>query len=114
MAQIHLTTHAELLNELYGPIGSPERDVFEQEVRAEEEADLHAPCVGSTLKQTRKAQQLTQAQLGKQADVRPSQISRLERGITEGCSYDSLLRIVKALGMTLTLQTPKGRSIQLA
>lgn len=107
-------TMNEYVDKTYGPLGTPAREAFEEDMRQFEIEWEQTHDVGSTLKQTRKAQQLTQAQLGKQADVRPSQISRLERGITEGCSFDSLLRIVKALGMKLTLQTPKGQSIQLA
>lgn len=70
--------------------------------------------MGHLIKKTRKEQRLTQAELGRQADVRPSEISRIERGLLEGCSYESIVRIFRALGMKLTLQTPKGQDIQLA
>lgn len=113
MAQMKLYTLDEFVEELYGAQGTLAREDFEEEMRQLEAEWQRTHWVGSTLKHARKEQRLTQAELGRQADVRPSEISRIERGLLEGCSFESLVRLCKALGMTLTLQTPKGKSVQL-
>ena len=60
MEKIKLYTMNELLDRDLGPIGTPERDEFEQELADE----LHAYRVGEAIKKAREAQKLTQAELG--------------------------------------------------
>ncbi len=87
----------ELLEEDYGPIGTPERDEFERSV---DEA-VHAYKVGEAIRQARISKNLTQEQLGERIGVQKSQISRLEKG--KSISFSSLTRASKALGIPLSL-----------
>lgn len=87
----------ELLEEDYGPIGTPERDEFERSV---DEA-VHAYKVGEAIRQARISKNLTQEQLGERMGVQKSQISRLEKG--KSISFSSLTRAFKALGIPLSL-----------
>ena len=65
VGDMKLYSFEELLDEDYGPIGTPERDEFERDV---DEA-VQAYRVGEAIKQARKAQRLTQAQLGEKMGV---------------------------------------------
>lgn len=88
----------EVLDEEFGPVGTPERDEFEVSV---DEA-VHAYKLGEAIKQARLSQNLTQEQLGEKVGVRKSQISRLERG--RSISLASMTRVFKAMGIPLTLE----------
>ena len=84
----------EILEETYGPMGTPERDEFENKV---DEA-VHAYRIGEAIKQARLQQNLTQQQLGERIGVKKSQISKLERG--RSATITTLSRVFKALGIT--------------
>ncbi len=88
----------DILDEEYGPVGTPERDDFEHSV---DEA-VQAYKLGEAIRQARISQHLTQEQLGEKIGVRKSQISRLERG--RSISLASMVRVFKAMGIPLTLE----------
>ena len=92
-----LYTHEELLDRDLGPVGTPKRDKFDQEVAEE----IHAYQVGEAIKQARLAQNLTQEQLGEKIGVQRSKISKLENG--ESISLSIMTRIFKALGIQVAL-----------
>ena len=92
-----LYSFEELLDEDYGPIGSPERDEFERDV---DEA-VQAYRVGEAIKQARKAQRLTQAQLGEKMGVQRAQVCRLESG--KSITLTSMMRAFRALGVQVAL-----------
>lgn len=94
---IKLYTHEELEDKYLGPIGTPERDRFEQQLAEE----LHAYHVGEAIKQAREAKHLTQAQLGEKMGVQRSQICRLESG--KSITLASMMRVFKALGVQVAL-----------
>lgn len=88
----------EILDEEYGPVGTPERDEFERGV---DEA-VHAYKLGEAIRQARVSQNLTQEQLGKKVGIQKSQISRLEHG--RSISLSSMTRVFRAMGIPLTLE----------
>lgn len=92
-----LYTHNELLDRDLGPVGTPERDKFDQEVAEE----IHAYQVGEAIKQARLANNLTQEQLGAKIGVQRSRISRFENG--DSISLATLTRIFNALGVKVAL-----------
>jgi ribosome-binding protein aMBF1 (putative translation factor) len=92
-----LYSFEELLDEDYGPIGTPERDKFERDV---DEA-VQAYRVGEAIKQAREAQRLTQAQLGERMGVQRSQVCRLESG--KSITLASMMRAFRALGVQVAL-----------
>lgn len=95
MAQINLTPASVLVDEVWGKAGAPERDAME--VRLAE--DLHAYYVGEAIRKARKAQNLTQEQLGERIGVQRAQISRLEKGKSV-ITLPTMCRVFKALGIT--------------
>lgn len=97
MEKLELYTMEELLDRDLGPIGTPERDRFEQKLAEE----LHAYHVGEAIKQAREAKHLTQAQLGEKMGVQRSQICRLESG--KSITLASMMRVFKALGVQVAL-----------
>ena len=92
-----LYTHKELLDRDLGPVGTPKRDKFDQEVADE----IQAYQVGEAIKQARVANNLTQEQLGEKIGVQRSRISKLENG--ESISLSTMTRIFKALGIQAAL-----------
>lgn len=83
----------ECIDEHIGPLGTPERDMFEREV----EESLRAYRLGEAVRQARKEHNLTQQQLGERADVSRAQISKIEHG--RDFTFKALGRVCKALGI---------------
>lgn len=85
-------------DELFGKVGTPERD--EMEAKLKEEVDAY--YIGEAIRKARLAQHLTQEQLGEKIGVQRAQISKLEKG--ESITLASMRRVFKALGVaTATL-----------
>ena len=70
MNRLHLTPLEDLLDEEYGPMGSPERMKFE--------AEAEAFCLAETLKEQRRLAGLTQQELADKIGTKKSYISKLE------------------------------------
>ena len=94
MARLNLTPASELVDEVWGEIGTPERD--EMEVRLKEE--LNAYFVGEAIKKARQAQNLTQEELGGRTGVQRAQISKLENGKSV-ITLPTMSRVFRALGI---------------
>ena len=92
-----LTSLDELKDRDLGPVGTPKRDEFERKLADE----IHAYHVGEAIKQARKAQSLTQAQLGERMGVQRSQICRIESG--KSITFSSMMRAFKAMGVQVAL-----------
>lgn len=85
-------------DELFGKVGTPERDEMEAKLR--EEVDAY--YIGEAIRKARLAQHLTQEPLGEKIGVQRAQISKLEKG--ESITLASMRRVFKALGVaTATL-----------
>ena len=96
---MNLTPHEVLVEEIWGQKGTPRRD----EMEARLEAEVNAHYLGEAIKNARKAQNLTQEELGERIGVQRTQISRLEKGTSE-ITLSTLSRVFKALGIaTATL-----------
>ena len=85
----------QVQDKLIGKIGTPERDIFEYELKME--------LIGKAIKQTRQERQLTQQELGKLIGVQKAQISRLENNASN-VTIDTLLRVFAALKAKIKLQ----------
>ena len=97
VGDMKLYSFEELLDEDYGPIGTPERDRFERSV---DEA-VQAYRVGEAIKQAREAQKLTQAELGEKMGVQRAQVCRIESG--KSITLASMMRAFRALGVQVAL-----------
>jgi len=97
MAKMKTYTLEEITDEAIGKIGTPKRDKFEEDLKAE----IQAYHVGEAIKQARIAKNLTQEELGEKIGVQRSQISRLEKG--KSITISSLLKVFNAMEIPLTL-----------
>ena len=88
----------ELTDEAIGKIGTPKRDKFEADLKAE----IQAYHIGEAIKKARLAKNLTQEELGEKVGVQKAQISRLERG--KSITISSLMRLFEAMEIPLTLE----------
>lgn len=86
-------THEQMLDKLLGPVGTPERDEFDAEVKAAAQEYF----IGEAIKETRKKQGLTQEELGERMGVKKSYVSKMESG--RNIAYSTIMRAFKALGV---------------
>ena len=84
----------EILDVEYGPIGSPERNQFEQEAEAF--------ILAERLKEERKKAGLTQQQLAEKIGTKKSYISRLENGKCD-IQLSTLYKIFEGLGKRISI-----------
>ena len=83
------TVSLEALKDKYiGPIGHPDRESYEYELRMD--------VLGKMIKAVRKERHLTQAELGRLIGVQKSQISKLESS-ANSATIETILRVFKAL-----------------
>ena len=99
MAKMNFTPADEMKDELWGPIGTPERDAMEAQLKE----DIQAYFVGEAIKKARLKQNLTQEELGEKVGVKRSQICKLESG-KSSITLSTMSRVFQALGIaTATL-----------
>lgn len=89
-----LTPLSVLVDETWGPVGSPERD----EMEAQLQEDVNAYFLGDAIKKARRAKNMTQQELGERVGVQKSQISKLENGKSI-ITLPTISRIFRALGV---------------
>lgn len=87
----------ELTDKYIGEKGTPRRDKFEADLKAE----IQAYHIGEAIKQARLAKNLTQEELGERVGVQKAQICRLEKG--KSITISSLLKLFTAMEVPLTL-----------
>ena len=96
---MNFTPADEMKDELWGPIGTPERDAMEAQLKE----DIQAYFVGEAIKKARLKQNLTQEELGEKVGVKRSQICKLESG-KSSITLSTMSRVFQALGIaTATL-----------
>lgn len=83
-------TNDEMLDKYIGVKGTPERESFD--------ADVEAALIGASIKNARKANNLTQAQLGERVGVQAAQISKIESG--RNLTIATIVKVLKALGLS--------------
>lgn len=77
------------LDEQYGTVGTPEREAFDNEARNY--------MLGIILRDERKRQHITQAQLAEKVGTNKTYISRIENGLIEP-GFNFVVRILGAMG----------------
>lgn len=87
-------TFDELLNVEYGPVGTPERDQFEEEAEAF--------ILAERLKEERLKAGLTQEQLAERIGTKKSYISRIENGKCD-VQLSTLYKIFRGLGKRVSV-----------
>ncbi len=93
MAKMNFTPADDLVDEIWGKVGTHERDVMEAQLKEE----LQAYYIGEAIKAERLKQCLTQEELGAKVGVKKSQISKIESG---KCiiTLPTMSKVFKALG----------------
>ena len=91
---MNFTPADDLVDEVWGKIGTPERDAMEAQLKEE----INAYFVGEAIKKVRQQQNLTQEELGEKVGVKKSQISKLESGRCV-ITLPTMSRIFRALGI---------------
>lgn len=97
MAKMKFTPADELIDAVWGKVGTPERDAMEAQLKE----DIQAYFVGEAIKKARLRQNLTQEELGERVGVKRSQICKLENG-KSSITLSTMSRVFKALGITTT------------
>ena len=87
-----LYTLDQCIDQSIGKKGTPERDNFDAEVKAE----LEAYRIGEAIRETRKRQNMTQKPLGERVGVGEAQISKIESG--KSITYATIVKVFQALG----------------
>lgn len=90
-------TLEELTDKYIGKKGTPKRDKFDADLKAE----LQAYHIGEAIRQARLAKNLTQEELGEKIGVQRAQICRFEKG--KSITISSLTRLFTAMDIPLTL-----------
>ena len=89
----------DVLDNLYGKIGTPEREEFRKEA--------YSYCVGQMIYAARKSEKMTQTDLAQKVGTNKSYISRIEKGSIEpGVGF--FFRIMDALGLKVEIVKPIG------
>ncbi len=91
---MNLTPLSDVVDRVWGKVGTPERDEMEAQLKEE----LHAYRMGEAIRKARQAQNLTQEELGARIGVQRAQISRLEKGKSV-ITIPTMSRIFRALGI---------------
>ena len=89
-----LTSIDKLTDEIVGKKGTPERDIFEY--------DLRLDIIGTMIRDARIKRNMTQGDLGHLLGVQKSQISKLENN-TKDFRIGTILRALEALGAKVKL-----------
>lgn len=94
MAQMTFRKAYSLIDDVWGKLGTPERDAMEAQLKE----DVNTYFVGEAIKKARIQHNLTQEQLGDKIGVKRSQICKLENG---RCSptISTISRVFRALGI---------------
>lgn len=95
MAKMKFTPADELIDAVWGKVGTPERDAMEAQLKE----DIQDYFVGEAIKKARLRQNLTQEELGERVGVKRSQICKLESG-KSSITLSTMSRVFKALGIT--------------
>ena len=83
-----------VLDNLYGAVGSPEREEFRREA--------YAYMMGQLICDARKQEKLTQSQLAQKVGTDKTYISRIEKGLIEP-GISMFCRIIDALGLKIEI-----------
>ena len=83
-------TLEEMTDKHIGKRGTPERESFD--------AEVEAALIGASIKEARKAQNLTQKELGERVGVQTAQISKIESG--RNLTIATIVKVLNALGLS--------------
>ncbi len=86
-----------VLDELYGKVGSEERELFRKEA--------YVYYMGQLISDARRSEKMTQSELAERVGTNKTYISRIEKGIIEP-GIGTFGRIIDALGLKIEIVKP--------
>lgn len=89
-----LTSIDDLTDEIIGQKNTPERDIFEN--------DLRIDIIGSLIREAREKRNMTQGELGELLGIHKAQISKLENN-TKDVKIGTIIRVLEALNAKIKL-----------
>jgi DNA-binding XRE family transcriptional regulator len=92
-----LTSIDDMMDKLYGKVGTPEREQFRREA--------YAYCMGQVIFNARKNEKITQMELAGRIGADKAYISKIEKGVVEP-SIGTFYRIIDALGLRIDIVKP--------
>lgn len=109
MSKMNFTPADDYIDEVFGKVGTPERDKMEAQLKEE----VNNYYIGEAIRKARINQHLTQEQLGEKIGVKKSQVSKLENG--KGViTLPTMRRAFCALGFSsASLDLGKGNKVAL-
>lgn len=85
------------MDNLYGKVGTPERDAFRREA--------YAYCMGQVIRNARKSEKITQGELANRIGADKAYVSKIEKGVVEP-GVGTFYRIIEALGLRIDIVKP--------
>lgn len=109
MAKMDFISSDELVDDVWGKVGTPERDAMEAQLKE----DVRAYFVGEAIKNARLKQNMTQEELGERVGVNRSHICKMENGKCP-ITLSTMSKVFKSLGIaTGTLDLGTGGKVAL-
>lgn len=109
MTKMKFISSDELVDEVFGKIGTPKRDAMEAHLKEE----VNTYFIGEAIKKARLEQHLTQEELGEIVGVKKAQISKLESGKCV-ITLPTMSKVFRALGYpNASLDLGSGRKVAL-
>ena len=94
-----IQSYDAVLDAKYGEVGSENREAFRKEA--------YAFYMGQVIREARREERITQAELGKKIGANKSYISRIENGLIDP-TISTLYGIISALGLRIEIVKPVG------
>jgi DNA-binding XRE family transcriptional regulator len=85
------------MDNLYGKVGTPERNSFRREA--------YAYCMGQVIRDARKSEKITQEELAERIGADKAYVSKIEKGVVEP-GVGTFYRIIEALGLRVDIVKP--------
>lgn len=101
LGDMELYSWDEVQDELFGKVGTPEREEYEKGVRE----TINTYKIGEAIRNARKEKNLTQSQLGELMGVQRAQISKIEKG--KNITISTVARAFKAMNIPAKLNFGK-------
>jgi DNA-binding XRE family transcriptional regulator len=96
-ANSNITDVSLEMDNLYGKVGTPERDAFRREA--------YAYCMGQVIRDARKSEKITQGELANRIGADKAYVSKIEKGLVEP-GVGTFYRIIEALGLRIDIVKP--------
>jgi DNA-binding XRE family transcriptional regulator len=92
-----IADYDDVLDSKYGKVGTPEREAFRREA--------YSYCMGQVIRDARKTEKITQAELADRIGADKAYVSKIEKGVIEP-GVGTFYRVIEALGLRVDIVKP--------